>query len=124
MIGTIRHIVMWRVKGVTREERVAARLKVKAAFESLRGHIPGLIHIEVGLDFSEVDHACDVVLVSEFATRADLESYATDPEHLRVRHELTGLRIASFQVDYLMEVPTTSAEDTFEHCRDKLPSRA
>lgn len=100
MSGPVRHIVMWRVRGDTPAERGAARAKVKAAFESLRGRIEGLSHIEVGVDVSGVDYACDVVLVSEFSDHAALEAYASHPEHLRVRQELADLRIARFQVDY------------------------
>lgn len=100
MSGPIRHIVMWRLRGDTPQERAAARAKVKSAFEGLRGLIDGLSHIEIGVDFSDVDYACDVVLVSEFTDRAALEAYATHPEHLRVRQELADLRIARFQVDY------------------------
>jgi hypothetical protein len=100
MSGPIRHIVMWRLRGETPEERFAARLKVKTLFESLKGRIDGLTHIEVGLDVSEVDYACDVVLFSEFTDGAALRAYATHPEHLRVREELGDLRIGRFQVDY------------------------
>ena len=100
MSGPIRHIVMWRLRGETAEERAAARHKVKTAFEDLKGRITGLNHIEVGVDISGVDYACDVVLVSEFADSAALKAYATHPEHLRVREELGDLRIARYQVDY------------------------
>lgn len=103
MTGPVRHIVMWRVSGETPEERNMAKLKVKAAFEGLRGRIEGLTHLEVGIDISAVDYACDVVLVSEFANGAHLEAYATHPEHLRVRLELADLRIARFQVDYVAD---------------------
>jgi len=96
MQGPVRHIVMWRVRGDTPEQRQAARLKVKAAFESLRG----MTHMEIGLDISEVDYACDVVLVTEFSRLEDLKSYADHPEHLRVRAELGDLRITRHQVDY------------------------
>lgn len=115
MIGPIRHIVMWRVSGDTREARAAARLKVKAAFEGLRGRIAGLTHVEVGLDISDADYACDVVLVSEFATRADLDAYATHPEHLRVRQELADLRIARFQVDYVADGSTALPAELHPH---------
>lgn len=103
MPGPVKHIVMWRLRGDTPEERAAARLKVKTAFEGLKGLIEGLNHIEVGVDESDVDYACDVVLVTEFANSADLKSYATHPEHLRVRQELGDLRIARHQVDYTIE---------------------
>lgn len=102
MAGPIRHIVMWRLRGDTPEAQRAARLKVKAAFEGLRGRIEGLNHIEVGFDVSNVDYACDVVLVSEFADEVDLRSYATHPEHLRVRRELGDLRTDRYQVDYTL----------------------
>jgi Stress responsive A/B Barrel Domain len=103
MSSPIRHIVMWRLRGETAEERSAARLKVKTLFEGLKGRIDGLTRIEVGLDISDVDYACDVVLVSEFADSASLRAYATHPEHLRVREELGDLRIGRFQVDYKIE---------------------
>jgi hypothetical protein len=43
------------------------------------------------------------VLVSEFENISDLKSYATHPEHLRVRNELGDLRVGRHQVDYHME---------------------
>ena len=100
MAGPIKHIVMWRLRGETAEERAAARSKVKTLFEGLKGRIDGLTHIEVGLDVSDIDYACDVVLVSEFTNSAALRAYTTHPEHLRVREELGDLRIGRFQVDY------------------------
>jgi hypothetical protein len=57
-------------------------------------------HLEVGLDHSRVDYACDAVLVTEFGSQEALEAYASHPEHLRVRNELGDLRTARFQVDY------------------------
>lgn len=99
----IRHIVMWRVQGDTAEQRVQAREQVKAAFESLRGRIPGLRRLEVGLDTSGIDYACDAVLLTDFESQAALDAYASHPEHLRVRDELSGLRTTRHQVDYLVE---------------------
>ena len=64
---------------------------------------PGLLHLEVGIDHSRIDYACDVVLVTEFASRAALAGYAEHPEHLRVRRALGDLRTARHQVDY--EIP-------------------
>lgn len=96
----IRHIVMWRVAGESAEERRAASERVKRAFESLGGRIPGLRQVEVGIDHSAVDHACDAVLVADFDSQEALDGYGTHPEHLRVREQLAGLRTARHQVDY------------------------
>ena len=97
---TIRHIVMWNVRGddaATRQRNIGL---LKAEFESLRGRVPGLLHLEVGIDESRIDYACDVVLVSDFASREALAAYAQHPDHLRVREALGDMRIARHQVDY------------------------
>ncbi|MEX3815165.1 Dabb family protein [Paraburkholderia sp. BR13439] len=110
----IRHIVMWRVRGDTPAERETASNLVKRKFEGLRGRIPGMRHLEVGLDYSRVDYACDAVLVTEFDSQEALEAYASHPEHLRVRNELGDLRTARFQVDYQADAALI-ADRTPEH---------
>ena len=97
---SIRHIVMWNVRGDDAAARARNIALLKAGFESLRGRVPGLLHLEVGVDESRVDYACDVVLFSEFASREALDAYAQHPEHLRVRQALGDMRIARHQVDY------------------------
>lgn len=99
----IRHIVMWNVSGATRADKQAAIDRLRASFHGLRGRIPGLLHLELGADTSAVDYACDVVLYSEFEDQAALDAYASHPEHLRVKQEVEGLRIARHQVDYRVE---------------------
>lgn len=95
-----KHIVMWDLRGESPEEKAEATQLLKRKFESLRGQIPGLLHLEVGVDSSRIAYACDVVLYSEFDSQASLDGYAADPAHLRVREELGDLRIARHQVDY------------------------
>jgi heme-degrading monooxygenase HmoA len=101
----IRHVVMWDVRGDTPDIRTANVARLRASFESLRGRIPGLLHLEVGADTSGADYACDVVLVSEFESQAALEAYATHPEHLRVKDEIGDIRVARHQVDYAVPHP-------------------
>jgi hypothetical protein len=109
---------MWRVRGDTPGEREASSNLVKTSFEGLRGRIPGMRHLEVGLDCSRVDYACDAVLVTEFDSQEALEAYASHPEHLRVRNELGDLRTARFQVDYQADAEP-SAECTAEFLHAK-----
>ena len=96
----IRHIVMWDVRGASRDEKLANIAQLTAAFLALRGRIPGLLHLEIGVDTSCVDYACDVVLLTDFASQEALDAYGSHPEHLRVRQELGDMRIARHQVDY------------------------
>ena len=99
----IKHIVMWNVRGATTEDKATSIRFLKTRFEELAGRIPGLLRIEIGVDTSRIDYACDVVLYSEFESQQALDDYATHPEHLRVRQELGDLRIARYQVDFTPE---------------------
>ncbi|MBA2965126.1 MULTISPECIES: Dabb family protein [Ramlibacter] len=101
----IKHIVMWTLRGDTPAERRRHAALLADSFHSLRGRVPGLLHLEVGIDSSGVDYACDVVLYSEFASQADLDAYASHPEHLRVKREIGDLRTARHQVDYEAKEP-------------------
>ena len=96
----IKHIVMWNVRGDTPAEKAQGIARLQRSFESLRGRIPGLLHLEIGVDSSRIDYACDVVLYSEFESQAALDAYGAHPEHLRVKNEVAVLRIARHQVDY------------------------
>ena len=104
----IKHIVMWNLSGETAEAKNQAANHVKARFESLAGRIPGLLHIEIGIDVSKASYACDVVLYSEFDSQASLAAYADHPAHLDIRNELKDVRIARYQVDYIPEKPAAS----------------
>ena len=100
----IKHIVMWNMEGETKTNRRQAAEFLRSRFEGLRDEVPGLLHLEVGLDHSGVDYACDVVLYAEFESQEALDAYATHPAHLRVKGELGEMRIARFQVDYAVTV--------------------
>lgn len=99
----IRHIVMWNVRADTAEERQHNIKRIRDGFEGLRGSIPGLLHLEIGVDVSRIDYACDVVLFSNFDSHAALRDYAIHPEHLRVRDALAGVRTERYQVDYVVD---------------------
>jgi hypothetical protein len=105
----IKHVVMWNLKGETSEEKAHAVDRLKSAFESLIGKIPGLLHLEIGVDMSKVDYACDVVLYSEFDSHASLAAYAVHAEHIRVKQDLGDVRIARHQVDYQVSILTQRA---------------
>ncbi|HOJ79042.1 MAG TPA: Dabb family protein [Bacillota bacterium] len=78
----IKHIVMWRLKEQANgDAKLATALSIKNKLESLSGKIPGLIKIEVGIDFSNTDRSSDLVLYSEFETKEALVNYQNHPEH-------------------------------------------
>lgn len=97
----VKHIVMWNLRGASEQERTDNIAKVKREFEGLRHEIPGLRLLEIGVDFSKIDYACDVVLYSEFESVEALQGYATHPAHLRVKEALGNMRTHRYQVDYM-----------------------
>lgn len=96
----IKHIVMWKLAGSTKEEKETSIQKVKAAFDGVVGVVPGLMSVEIGVDISGIDYACDVVLYSEFESQEALKKYAVHPAHLKIKESLAGVRVARYQVDY------------------------
>ena len=92
---------MWDVVGTTADEKQSAITKVRSEFKELKGKIPGMTKLEIGVDKSRVSYACDMVLVTEFESQSALDAYATHPLHLAARGRLEGLRIARHQVDYV-----------------------
>ena len=75
----IKHAVIWKIKDP--EQKDAHASAVKRALEALRGHIPGMLKIEVGIDIGYDTASHDVILYSEFENRAALEEYQKHPSH-------------------------------------------
>ncbi len=81
----IKHIVCWKLKKRTEPIHLNEdALAIKEALENLSGEIPGLIHIEVGFDYSNKESAGDIVLYSEFTDKEALANYQNHPAHVAV----------------------------------------
>ncbi|MCH5211470.1 MAG: Dabb family protein [Oscillospiraceae bacterium] len=78
----IKHIVVWRI--ADGEDKIARAEAIKKNLEALKDKIEVLVDIEVGLNFNTTEAASDVVLVSIFNSREDLEEYQEHPEHKAV----------------------------------------
>lgn len=97
----IKHVVMWTLKdtagGRNKSENLMA---MKQVLEALEHKIEGIRHLEVGINFNASEDAYDLVLVSEFATRQDLETYQEHPEHVAARDFIRKVRLERHVVDY------------------------
>ena len=78
----VKHIVAWRI--ADGEDKKKRAEDIEKNLESLKGIIPGLLDIEVGINISEKEFSSDVVLVSVFASKEDVEKYQNNPEHKAV----------------------------------------
>ena len=72
----IRHIVCWkflsRADGGAKSENLG---KAKTMIESLRGSIPEIRSLEVGIDLTQADASSDLVLNGTFDSVAALKAY-------------------------------------------------
>lgn len=97
----VKHIVMWRLmeEAHGNNAEVNACL-IKEKLEALSGRIPGLISIEIGVDFSRTGSSADVVLVSAFTDQSALEAYQRHPEHQALVPFIGGASSERRVVDY------------------------
>lgn len=89
----VKHIVLWRLKNK------ADAAHVKQELESMRGQIPGLLSLEVGLNFAE-SSPVDLGLYTEFVDRAALNEYADHPLHVPVKQFMSARVAERWVLDY------------------------
>lgn len=96
----IRHIVMWKLRGPSVEERKAQAEQVRAALSSLLGKIPGMVSLEVGVGSAAGEQECDVVLSTTHESWQALAEYQRHPEHQNVARLIGELRTERRVVDF------------------------
>lgn len=96
-----KHIVFWKLHetagGRSRAEN--ARL-MKERFEEIANMLDGLRHLEVGIDVLHTETSADVVLYTEFESRAAYEAYNNHPAHKAVAEFVQGVRSERRGIDY------------------------
>lgn len=97
----VRHIVMWQFAdeagGNGRAENCR---KAKEMLEALPAKIPFIRRLEVGINAYPGAGNADLVLVTEFDSKADLDAYAVNPDHLKVGQFITKVRTSRVACDY------------------------
>jgi hypothetical protein len=97
----IKHIVLWKLKdfaeGAAKQENA---LKIKAMLEDMRGKIPGMLKLEVGMNFETSDSASDISIYTEFDSREALDAYQIHPEHMKAKNFIPLVRKERNVIDY------------------------
>ena len=96
----VKHIVFWKMKEMAAPQREQALRDIKAGFEALRGVIPGLLSIEVGVDFLKSAESADFALFCEFESRAALDAYQAHPAHQAMVPMVRDVKLERRVVDY------------------------
>lgn len=78
----IKHIVVWRFKeDVNKEEKT---ILIKEKLLELKDKIAEIKMIDVGINFNDSPASADIILISEFETKEDLDLYQKNPIHQAV----------------------------------------
>jgi Stress responsive A/B Barrel Domain. len=97
----IKHIVLWKLKdfaeGATKQQNA---LKIKAMLEDMLGKIPGMLKLEVGLNFEKSSDAADISLYTEFESREALDAYQIHPAHMPAKKIIPLVRMERRVADY------------------------
>lgn len=92
----IKHIVLLKLKDPSAENIELAKTKLL----SMKGKIDILKNIEVGVDFLGSERSMDVVLLTDFESKEDLQAYAVHPVHVPVIQALKELCEYTKAIDY------------------------
>lgn len=92
---------MWKLKETAQgnsKEKNATLIKEK--LEALLGKVHQIKKIEVGISYRHEKEDMDVVLISEFETKKDLEEYQKHPVHNIVAEFIGKVRDERYCVDF------------------------
>ncbi|MGE5549594.1 MAG: Dabb family protein [Bacteroidota bacterium] len=90
------HIVLFKLRDRSPESVGKARDVILG----MRGKIPELRHLEVGVDVLHAQRSFDLGLLAKFDTLDDMLSYQKHPEHQKVSAYMSSVREASVSLDY------------------------
>ncbi len=90
----IKRVSMWKLQNRQTAE------EMKTALLSMKGNVPSLLDIEVGINFSASKSAYDIVFIGQFKDRAALHEFETDPFHKSVGERVDGLKENRHVVDF------------------------
>ncbi|WP_438349728.1 Dabb family protein [Paenibacillus sp. FA6] len=92
----IKHIVLFKLKDSSPESinRTADVLR------DMKGKIPQLISIEVGIDVIRSERSYDISLITEVESLEALQAYQVHPVHQAVIQHMNEFKESSIAVDY------------------------
>ena len=96
----LQHIVMMKLKAVAAELKKERLEKLASLLNDLKNHIPSLVKMEVGMNFSTRPTAMDLVLSSSFKDEVGLEEYRVHLKHVEVLTYIKEVVEEARVVDY------------------------
>ena len=90
----ITHIVLFKLTDRRNAE------KARDILLGMRGKIPQLSYLEVGIDVLHSQRSYDLALVTRFDSLEELQAYQAHPVHVEVSKYMTSVRESAVAVDY------------------------
>jgi len=88
----LRRVVLWRLKAQEAEQKALDAGTIKRALESMRGKIPGMLNLQIGINEIPGADASDVVMIVDFDNEEALAVYEKHPVHEQVKPIVGPLR--------------------------------
>ena len=96
----IRYSVMWKFKPSDGRTPKETAEDVKEKYESLKGLIPGLLNIEVGINRNDSATTDDAIMIADFESWKALADYKADTLRDNVREYADNLAESRVRVEY------------------------
>lgn len=96
----IRHIVMWKLRGPSPEEKRTQAEQCRTALLGMLGKVPGITQMEVGIGSGSGEQEMDLVLSSLHDSWEALAAYGSHPDHEPVKQLIGSLRTERRALDY------------------------
>ena len=91
----LKHIVTWKMKEENKAENMA---EIKSRLEALVGVIDEIKSLQVGINENGGEY--DIILITEFDSKSDLETYDQHPAHQEVRSFVRSVVETRIAVDF------------------------
>jgi hypothetical protein len=92
----VTHIVLFKLK----DRNALSIEKARDVLLGLKGKIPVLRHLEVGVDVLHTERSYDIALTARFDSLEDLQAYQEHPVHVEVVNYMRQVRESAIAVDY------------------------
>ncbi len=90
------HIVLFKLK----DRSPGSIKKAKDILSGMKGKIPQLRHLEIGVDVLHSERSYDLALVTKFDSLEELKNYQAHPVHVEVARYMNSVKESSISVDY------------------------
>jgi hypothetical protein len=97
----LKHIVMWQLKDHAEgADKAANAVKMKSLLDGCAKLVPGILTFETAIAQPPLEATYDVVLYSEFESKAALDAYQEHPDHNAIKPFIKAIRQARQCMDY------------------------